>query len=59
MIIELSKMQSNKVLIDYIENELSTPEFHALLKRLLLNYAKWNGADMDSLIKPFIRKNES
>lgn len=58
MLIELSKKHSNKVLIEYIEEELSAEEFHSLLSKLLRNYNKWNCADMETLIKPFIKKVE-
>ena len=47
--IELSKKQVNHMLTEYIQNEISTEEFHDLLKKLSTWYSLFVDADIQGI----------
>lgn len=49
MWIEVSKSKATKLMMEHIQEELDTEEFHKLLVKLLRLYKKFQGADVESL----------
>lgn len=58
MVIVLSKQQAHIAMMNYINEELNDLEFHALIKKLLREYSKWDEADFAGLFKPYMKRIE-
>lgn len=58
MVIVLSRSQANLAIMNYVNEELGEPEFHALIKKLIREYSKWDDADIVGLFNPYRKRIE-
>jgi hypothetical protein len=56
MNVYLSKSQVKKLLLEHIEEELSTEELEALIVQLIKLYKRFEGSDLNELLQPFLKE---
>jgi hypothetical protein len=55
MFIEPTKQQVKQLLNDYIDELESTEAFEKLIQSLIRKYQKWQGANIGTLLEPWIK----